>query len=47
MINNRLISSKSIIAKIIADLQLEESDIRISDIREWILEAILKIGAIQ
>lgn len=47
MINNRMISSNTVIAKVIADLQLQESDIRITDIREWCMEAILKIGAIQ
>lgn len=47
MINNRMISSNTVIAKVIADLQLQESDIRITDIREWIMESILKIGAIQ
>lgn len=47
MIDNRVISSKSVIAKIISDLDLKEDQIRITDIREWILEAILKIGAIQ
>ena len=47
MIDNRMISSKAIIAKVIADLELKEPDIRITDIKEYILEAILKIGAIQ
>lgn len=47
MINNRMISSNIVIAKVIADLQLQESDIRITDIREWCMEAILKIGAVQ
>lgn len=47
MINSRMISSNTVIAKVIADLQLQESDIRITDIREWCMEAILKIGAIQ
>lgn len=42
---NKLVSSKSVIAKIIADLDLDEDDMRISDIREWIGEAVLKIGA--
>ena len=42
-----MISSNTVIAKVIADLQLQESDIRITDIREWCMEAILKIGAIQ
>lgn len=47
MIHNRLISSKSIVAKVIADLQLPESDLPITDIKEYILEGLLKIGAIQ
>ena len=42
-----MISSNTVIAKVIADLQLQESDIRITDIREWCMEAILKIGAVQ
>ncbi|QOR59999.1 tail tubular protein [uncultured phage cr114_1] len=42
-----MISSKSVIAKIIADLDLKEDQIKITDIREWMAEAILKIGAIQ
>lgn len=42
-----MISSNTVIAKVIADLQLQESDIRITDMREWCMEAILKIGAIQ
>lgn len=47
MITNNLITSQTIIAKVIADLDLKEDQIRITDIREWIMEAILKIGAIQ
>lgn len=47
MINNRMISSASVVAKVIADLDLREDEIRITDIREWIMESILKIGAIQ
>jgi len=47
MIDNRLISSKTVLAKVIADLSMPERDIKISDFREWILEGILKIGAIQ
>lgn len=43
---NRMVSSKSVMAKIIADLDLEEDDMRISDIKEWIGEALLKIGAV-
>lgn len=47
MINNRMISSNSIISKVIADLDLKESDIRITDMKEYIMEGILKIGAVQ
>lgn len=47
MINNRLISSKAVLAKIIADLSLSEKDIKISDFKEYIMEAMIKIGAIQ
>ena len=47
MIDNRLISSKTVIAKVIADLDLNEKDIKISDFKEYIMEAMLKIGAIQ
>jgi hypothetical protein len=47
MINNRMISAKTVIGKVIADLDLKESEIRISDIKEYILEGMLKIGAIQ
>ena len=42
-----MISSASVVAKVIADLDLREDEIRITDIREWIMESILKIGAIQ
>lgn len=47
MMNSKLISSGTIIAKVIADLDLKEDQIRITDIREWIQEAVLKIGAVQ
>lgn len=47
MIDNNLISSKAIIAKIIADLDLKEDEVKITDIREYIGEAMEKIGAIQ
>ena len=39
------ISSKEIIAKVISDLRLQESDHRISDMVEWIGEALDTIGA--
>lgn len=47
MMNSRLISSNAVIAKVIADLDLKEDQIRITDIKEWISEGMLKIGAIQ
>ena len=36
---------ESVIAKIMADLDLSEKDIRITDMREWIFEAVEQIGA--
>ena len=36
---------ESVIAKIMADSNMSRKDIRISDIREWIFEAVEKIGA--
>ena len=47
MIHNNLISSATVIAKVIADLNLNEDELRISDMKEYIMEAVLKIGAIQ
>lgn len=47
MIDNKLVSSKAVIAKVIADLDLKEDEIKITDAREWIGEAMEKIGAIQ
>lgn len=42
----KMVTSKSIIAKVIADLGLEEDKINISDQIEWIGEAMEKIGSI-
>ena len=42
----KLTSVKTVIAKIIADLDLKEDDTKISDITEWCGEAIEQIGAI-
>lgn len=42
----KMITSKAVIAKIIADLALEEDKIKITDIKSWIGEAINKIGSI-
>ncbi len=36
---------ESVIAKIMADANMSEKNIRITDIREWIFEAVSKIGA--
>lgn len=36
---------ESVIAKIMADLNLSENKVRITDIKEWIFEAVEKIGA--
>lgn len=36
---------ESVIAKVMADLNISEKNIRITDIREWIFEALDKIGA--
>lgn len=41
-----MVSSKSVVAKIIADLDLKEQDFKIADIREYIGEAMEKIGSI-
>lgn len=47
MINNKLVSSNAVIAKIIADLDLKETEIPITNMKEWIGEGLEKIGAIQ
>ena len=36
----KLISSKAVVAKVIADLNLQEKDMRMSDITSWIGEII-------
>lgn len=36
---------ESVIAKIMSDLNMSESDMRVTDMREWIFEAVEKIGA--
>lgn len=42
----KMVSSKSVLAKIIADLSLEEQDIKITDIKSWIGEACMNIGSV-
>lgn len=43
---NRYISSKQVVAKIFADLDLKEGPNRIADMYEWVGEAIEKIGSV-
>ena len=43
---NKLISSKEIIAKAIADYNLQEADIKITDIKSWIAEGMELIGSV-
>lgn len=46
MINNNLISSKQIILRVLSDLDLREDQLPISNVREWIGQAMEKIGAV-
>jgi hypothetical protein len=41
------ISVKQVIAKVLADLDLDEESLRISDMREWASEAVEKIGSVR
>lgn len=43
----KYVSSDTIIAKVMSDLDLQEEGQRITDMREWIFEALEKIGAVQ
>lgn len=47
MINNRLVSSNAVIAKVISDLDLKETEIPITNMKEWLGEGLEKIGALQ
>ena len=40
----KMTSSKAVIAKVIADLGLNETEIPITDIRQWIGEVVNNIG---
>ena len=42
----KMVSSKSVIAKVIADLDLKEEDIRITDVKQWIGDACMNIGSV-
>ena len=41
-----MVSSKAVVAKIIADLALNEEDIKITDIKQWIGDACMNIGSV-
>lgn len=43
----KLVSSKAIVAKLLSDLDIQDEQIRITDIQEWIGEAYEKIGCIK
>lgn len=42
----KLVSSKRILAKVLADLDLSEKDLKVTDMQEWCGEAVEKIGAV-
>ena len=42
----KMVSSKAVIAKVIADLDLNEKDIKITDIKQWISDACMNIGSV-
>ena len=41
-----MVSSKAVISKIISDLDLNEQDIKITDIKQWIGDACMNIGSV-
>ena len=41
-----MVSSKAVIGKVIADLDLKEEDIKITDIKQWISDACMNIGSV-
>lgn len=42
----KMVSSKAVIAKVIADLDLKEEDIKITDIKQWIGDCCMNIGSV-
>lgn len=42
----KMVSSKAVIAKVIADLDLKEEDIKITDIKQWIADCCMNIGSV-
>jgi len=43
----KMISCEQVIAKVLADLDIREEAIRVSDFREWCSEAVEKIGSVK
>lgn len=43
---HKMVSSKAVIGKVIADLDMKEEDIRITDVKQWIGEACMNIGSV-
>ena len=43
----KMVSSKSVIGKVMADLDLKEEDIRITDVKQWIGDACMSIGSVK
>lgn len=41
-----MVSSKSVIAKVISDLSLNEEEIKITDIKQWVGDACMNIGSV-
>ena len=41
-----MVSSKAVIGKVIADLNLQEEEIKITDIKQWIGDACMNIGSV-
>jgi hypothetical protein len=41
-----MVSSKAVLAKVISDLQLSESEFPITDCMQWIGESLMNIGSV-
>lgn len=41
-----MVSSKAVVSKVIADLDLREEDIKITDIKQWIADGCMNIGSV-
>jgi hypothetical protein len=42
----KMVSSKAVLAKVISDLQLSESEFPITDCMQWIGESLMNIGSV-